>query len=309
MPRTDDDTWDITESVGATALTVAAARAAETESAHPLFRDPFARVFLDAAGEGTWSMFDRLPASAVDAEVNAQLRALLDFFASRTAFIDDFFDAAAEAGIRQVVILAAGLDARAWRLAWPDGTRVYELDQPKVLDFKSSTLDAHGASPTAQRIEVAVDLRQDWPTALRQAGFDAESPTAWSVEGLLRYLPSQSQDLLFERIQELSAVGSRIVANAPTEDALDPQRAARERELGRRWRAALGAQSGIQATEVDELSYAEARTDAVEWLAEHGWDASATTVAEAVAHYRHGSNVAGEKSPVPSFYISARRLR
>jgi methyltransferase (TIGR00027 family) len=309
MARTDDDTWDITESVGATALTVAAARAAETESAQPLFRDPFARVFLDAAGEGTWSMFDRLPAASLDAELAAQLRALWDFFASRTAFIDDFFAAAAEAGIRQVVILAAGLDARAWRLAWPDGTRVYELDQPKVLDFKASTLRAHGASPTAKRIEVAVDLRQDWPKTLQQAGFDAEAPTAWSVEGLLRYLPSQGQDLLFERIHELSAVGSRIVANAPTEEALDPRRSERERELGQRWRTALGAQAGIQTPDVDELSYAEARTDAVEWLAEHRWDATATTVPEAVAHYRRGTTDVGEKSPVPSYYISARRLR
>jgi methyltransferase (TIGR00027 family) len=309
MTRIDDDTWDITESVGATALTVAAARAAETESAHPLFRDPFARIFLNAAGEGTWSMFDRSAVARMDPDLAARMQALHDFFASRTAFIDDFFVAAADAGIRQVVILAAGLDARAWRLAWPDGTRVYELDQPKVLDFKSSTLRAHGASPAAQRIEVAVDLRRDWPTALRQAGFDVESPTAWSVEGLLRYLPSQGQDLLFERIHQMSAVGSRIVANAPTEDALDPGRSARERELGQRWRAVLGTAAGIQAPDVDELSYAEERTDAVEWLAEHGWDASATTVPEAVAHYRRGSKDVGEKSPVPSYYIAARRSR
>jgi methyltransferase (TIGR00027 family) len=307
MPRTDDDSWDITESVGATALTVAAARAAETESAQPLFHDPFARVFLDAAGEGTWSMFDRLPATGLDHELATQMRALRDFFASRTAFIDDFFGAAADAGIRQVVILAAGLDARAWRLTWPDGTRLYELDQPKVLDFKSATLRAH--EPTVQRIEVAVDLRRDWPTALREHGFDAESPTAWSVEGLLRYLPSVAQDLLFERIHELSAVGSQIVANAPTAEALDPERPARERELNRRWRAALGDRAGTDVPDVDQLSYAEARTDVVEWLSQHGWDASATTVPEAVAHYRRNSTGVSEQSPVPSHYISARRAR
>ena len=55
MARTDNDTWEITESVGATALGVASARAAETESDNPLIRDPFARVFLDAAGEGVWN--------------------------------------------------------------------------------------------------------------------------------------------------------------------------------------------------------------------------------------------------------------
>jgi methyltransferase (TIGR00027 family) len=176
MARTDDDSWEITESVGATALGVAAARAAETESEHPLFRDPFARVFLDAAGEGMWTGFDRSALADVDPGLAARMQAMVDFFASRTAFIDDFFAAAADAGIRQVVILAAGLDARAWRLAWPHGTRVYELDQPKVLEFKSSTLREHGAKPTAQRIEVPVDLRQDWPTALRQAGSTRGQP-------------------------------------------------------------------------------------------------------------------------------------
>jgi methyltransferase (TIGR00027 family) len=309
MTRIDDDTWDITESVGATALTVAAARAAETESAHPLFRDPFARIFLNAAGEGTWSMFDRSAVARMDPDLAARMQALHDFFASRTAFIDDFFVAAADAGIRQVVILAAGLDARAWRLAWPDGTRVYELDQPKVLDFKSSTLRAQGAEPTTQRVEVPVDLRRDWPTALRQAGFDLEAPTAWSVEGLLRYLPSQAQDLLFERIHEMSATGSRIVANAPTDDALDLQRSARERELSQRLQTALGMQDEIQNPNVDELSYAEERTDVTQWLAEHGWEASDATVPEVVARYRRGIDDTGESSPIPSYFISGRRVR
>jgi methyltransferase (TIGR00027 family) len=306
MTRTDDDTWDITESVGATALGVAAARAAETESAEPLFHDPFARVFLDAAGEGTWNIFDHLAVSRVDQELAARMQTLQDFFAARTAFIDDFFVAAADAGIRQVVILAAGLDARAWRLAWPEGTRVYELDQPKVLDFKSSTLRAHGAEPTARRIEIPVDLRRDWPTALRRAGFDPKAPTAWSVEGLLRYLPSQAQDLLFERIQEMSAAGSQLVANAPTEDVVDPER---DRELGQRLQSALGLQVGIAPPNLEELSYAEERTDVVDWLAGHGWEASAATVPEVVAQYRRRSANTDESRPVPSYFISARRVR
>ena len=237
------------------------------------------------------------------------MQTLQDFFAARTAFIDDFFVAAADAGIRQVVILAAGLDARAWRLAWPEGTRVYELDQPKVLDFKSSTLRAHGAEPTARRIEIPVDLRRDWPTALRRAGFDSQAPTAWSVEGLLRYLPSQAQDLLFEHIQEMSAIGSQIVANAPTEDVVDPERWARDRELGQRLQSALGLQVGIAPPNLEELSYAEERTDVVDWLAEHGWEASAATVPEVVALYRRGSANTDESRPVPSYFISARRVR
>lgn len=312
MARTDDDTWDITESVGATALTVAAARAAETESAQPLFRDPFARIFLDAAGQGTWSMFDRAALVRVDPELAGRMQGLHDFFAARTAFIDDSFVAASAAGIRQVVILAAGLDARAWRLAWPGGTRVYELDQPKVLEFKSATLRAHGAEPTVHRSEVAVDLRQDWPKALREAGFDASAPTVWSVEGLLRYLPAQAQDLLFERIHELSAPGSRLVANAPTDEAKSPQSAAREREMGQRLRTALGLLGEdhgptVHGPTVDELSYAEQRNDVVQWLTEHGWEASAATIPDVVARYRNGAVEANETSSVPSILISGHR--
>ncbi|BBZ25984.1 putative S-adenosyl-L-methionine-dependent methyltransferase [Mycolicibacterium madagascariense] len=302
MGRTDDDTWDVTESVGATALMVAGARAAETESAAPLFRDPLARVFLDAAGEGTWNVFDRAGGDA-DPELAGHLRSLLDFFAARTAFIDDFFSAASEAGIRQVVILASGLDSRAWRLPWPDGTRVFELDQPKVLAFKAATLREHGAQPTAERTEVAIDLRQDWPMTLRQNGFDEAAPTAWSVEGLLRYLPSHAQDLLFERLHELSAPGSRVVANAPTDDAASPDRVARERELTQRFSSV--ASTGGATTDVAALSYAETRTDVVGWLREHGWEASATSVPEAVAHYR--GRPAAEADAIPSTFISGRR--
>ena len=198
MARTDNDSWEITESVGATALGVAAARAADTESDDPLISDPFARVFLDTVGDGEWNWFaaPELPAEVVDAEPALPLRmeSMVDYFASRTKFFDTFFLDATRAGIRQVVILAAGLDARSWRLPWPDGTTVYELDQDRVLDFKSSTLHEHGAEPTCHRIGVPVDLRQDWPKALQQAGFDASAPSAWSAEGLLMYLPAAAQE-------------------------------------------------------------------------------------------------------------------
>ena len=164
MPRTDDDSWDITQSVGATALGVAAARAAETESENPLINDPFARIFVDAAGEGMWTIYTdpRLRAKTADLEpdVRTRIQLMIDFMATRTAFFDEYFLSAADSGVRQVVILAAGLDARAWRLPWLDGTVVYELDQPKVLEFKSNTLRQHGANPTAELVNVPVDLRQ-----------------------------------------------------------------------------------------------------------------------------------------------------
>ena len=127
MPRTDNDSWDITQSVGSTALGVAAARAAETESENPLINDPFARVFINAAGEGMWSIYGdpKLLAKAVEIEpeVQQRLQLMVDFMATRTAYFDEFFLNAADAGVRQVVILAAGLDARSWRLPWPETAR------------------------------------------------------------------------------------------------------------------------------------------------------------------------------------------
>jgi methyltransferase (TIGR00027 family) len=216
MARTDDDTWDISESVGATALGVAAGRAAETNSEDPLIVDPYAQVFLEAAGDGIWNVYlnDELPPelAEVDPRLKERLEAMKGYVASRTKFFDEFFLAAAAAGVRQSVILAAGLDARAWRLAWPDGSVVYEIDQPKVLAFKTETLRAHDARPATRYVAVPIDLRQDWPKALREAGFDPAERTAWSAEGLLLYLPGDAQDLLFERIGELSAPGSRIAS-------------------------------------------------------------------------------------------------
>jgi methyltransferase (TIGR00027 family) len=289
MARTDDDSWEITESVGATALGVASARATETESENPLISDPFARVFLDAAGDGMWNMFGarELPPEVAEAEpdVALQLRARVDYMASRTAFLDEFFSDAANAGVRQAVILAAGLDSRAWRLPWPDGMTVYELDQPKVLEFKSSTLRQHGAQPTCRRVEVPVDLRQDWPTALRQAGFDASAPSAWSAEGLLPFLPSASQDLLFERVQALSVAGSRIAVEAPGPDFNNPDARERMRSRMQRLREVVAKVQGREVPGFQDLWYFEDRSDVADWLRDHGWDVSAVPSEELMARY------------------------
>lgn len=129
----------------------------------------------------------------VEPDLPACMQAMLDYMASRTAFFDEFFLSAAVAGARQAVVLAAGLDARAWRLPWPDGTTVYEVDQPKVLQFKSSTLQHSGAQPRSIHVNVPVDLRHDWPKALQQAGFDPSAPSAWWAEGLLPFLPAPTQ--------------------------------------------------------------------------------------------------------------------
>jgi methyltransferase (TIGR00027 family) len=311
MPRTDNDSWEITQSVGATALGVAAARAAETASENPLINDPFARVFLDAAGKGVWSLYadPALLAKVVDIapEVQTRVRAMIDFMAIRTAFFDEFFLGAADAGVRQVVILAAGLDARTWRLPWPDGTVVYELDQPKVLEFKSNTLREHGAHPTAHLVNVPIDLRQDWPKALQEAGFDASRPAVWSAEGLVRYLPAQAQDLLFERIHSLSAEGSRLASNVPGTGFTDPDRVRREREDVRRMQAVIAEVVDAEITHDDDLWYPEERTPVDRWLGERGWDVATAKVSELLARY--GRSVAQHTvdSMPPNLYVSAQR--
>lgn len=311
MPRTDDDSWDITQSVGATALGVAAARAAETESENPLISDPFARVFVDAAGEGMWSIYadPQLLAKAMELEpdMRARLRLMIDFMATRTAFFDEFFLRAAGSGVRQVVILAAGLDARTWRLPWPDDTVVYELDQPKVLEFKSNTLREHGAQPTARLVNVPIDLRQDWPKALQEAGFDASLPCVWSAEGLVRYLPAQAQDLLFERIHSLSVPGSWVASNVPSAGFTDANRVRRQREDMQRMRAAAAKLVNTEITDFEDLWYAEERTPVDAWLREHGWDVSVATFEELMTRYGREVPQGAEDAMPPTLYVSAHR--
>ena len=311
MPRTDDDSWDITESVGATALGVAAARAAETEAAHPLIEDPFARVFLDSVGTGMWSVFsgDAVPPemTEIDPDLPARWQAMVDYMAARTAFFDRFFVGAADAGIRQVVILAAGLDSRAWRLPWPDGVTVYEIDQPKVLEFKSSTLRDHGAQPKAGHVSVAVDLRQNWPHALRKGGFDPSAPTTWSAEGLLPFLPARAQDLLFERIHELSAAGSRVAVEATSSDFFDPERLARQREQMRRYHEIAAKLHTIEVPDFQDLWYVEEHADVGDWLRAHGWRASAETAHDLMARYGRHVPESVEDTRPRSLFVTAER--
>ena len=271
--RTDNDTWDIASSVGATAVMVAAARAAETARDGALINDPYAKILVADAGTGAWEYMLDDDFIAKVAEADAELAPLFEhmgnYQAVRTHFFDDYFARAVEAGIRQVVILAAGLDSRAFRLPWPAGTTVYEIDQPKVLEYKSATLAAHRVQPSADRREVPIDLRQDWPAALRDAGFDPAAPTAWLAEGLLMYLPADAQDRLFAQVTELSAPGSRVAAESMGMHAEDRRERMRERF------AALPAQFGIdEPMDIAELTYEDPdRAEVADWLAAHGWRA------------------------------------
>lgn len=132
----------------------------------------------------------------------------------RHRFFDDFLmELAASSGIRQVVLLAAGLDIRAFRLDWPAGTRVFEIDQPQVFEHKNAVLDAHGAKARCERLVVPADFREDWPQALLSRGFESDRPTAWVAEGLLFYLPEAVVHQLLDDTHRLSAPGSRLATD------------------------------------------------------------------------------------------------
>ncbi|AFM14920.1 methyltransferase, putative, TIGR00027 family [Mycolicibacterium chubuense NBB4] len=272
--RTDNDTWDIASSVGVTAVMVAAARAAETDRPDPLIHDPYAKVLIADAGTGVWEyMLDDAfvaKVSEADAEIAAMFEHMGSYQAVRTHFFDAYFAAAVDAGIRQVVILASGLDSRAFRLPWPAGITVFEIDQPKVLEYKAATLAANDVRPSADRREVPIDLRQDWPAALADAGFDRTRPTAWLAEGLLMYLPADAQDRLFTQITDLSAPGSRLAAESMGIHAGD------RRERMRTRFAALASQFDVEPMDIAELTYEDPdRAEVADWLNSHGWRADA----------------------------------
>jgi methyltransferase (TIGR00027 family) len=270
LVRTDGDSWDITESVGATALGVAAARAAETARPDALIRDEYAYLLTSSAGPAWAQMASGDDAWLGDDEDARRLNEMArNYQAVRTHYFDGYFNAAARTGIRQVVILAAGLDSRAYRLDWPAGTTAFEIDQPKVLEYKTSTLDAHGAVAKSRRVPVPVDLRGDWPAALIDAGFEPTQPTAWLAEGLLPYLPADAQDRLFDMVTRLSAADSQIAVEAfnlhPSQYSAEKRAARRERSAQMRERLGLDI-------DVDTLMYTDdTRADAGEWLAAHGW--------------------------------------
>jgi methyltransferase (TIGR00027 family) len=294
MTRTDNDSWDITEGVGATALGVAWARSQESASQCPLFTDPFAEMFIDEAVARGWQMPQR--------HVAERIRSIAGYAASRTKWFDEFFIAAGAGGIEQAVILAAGLDARAWRLPWNAGSVVYEIDQPKVLAFKTETLHNRGVDPAARYVAVPVDLRQDWPKALREAGFDPGEPTAWAAEGLLPYLPAAGQDLLFERIGDLSAQGSRVAIEAFGAGFFDPEYLAGRREKMRQMREEAGVPD--DTPDVADLWFIEDRTEVSDWFSTHGWDVSAIEAADLMKRFNRTTD---DDTTPRTVFVEARR--
>jgi methyltransferase (TIGR00027 family) len=244
---------------------VAAARALASGGTNPIINDPFAAPLVRAVG---LDFFRRLVDGEItESEASAgggtDLSLETDSIAVRTRFFDDFFLNAARDGIRQSVILAAGLDARAYRLGWPRGSVVYEVDQPKVVEFKSATLASLAAAPAADRRTVSIDLREDWPAALRGSGFDVTQPTSWAAEGLLMYLPPDAQDRLFDNITALSAPASLLATEYhPDHGTTMSQRA---REFTDRW-ARVGCDIDLSG-----LFFDGERSNVVDYLTGRGW--------------------------------------
>lgn len=277
MTRSDADSWDLASSVGATATMVAAARALASREPDALIDDPWAEGLVRTVGIDFFTRLvdGTLPTDAIDD--GGVSRLMTTVMAVRTRFFDDFFLDSARDGIRQAVILASGLDSRAYRLPWPDGAVVFELDQPQVIGAKTAAMEELGATPTCDRRTVAVDLRDDWAAALRDAGFDPTLPTAWSAEGLLVYLPPEAQDGLFADITSASASGSALATEYH-----------RDGGLGMAERAAGVTDAwGDHGFDVNlpDLVYTGERRAVADHLTELGWTVTTSTRADLFERY------------------------
>ncbi|MDM4140802.1 MULTISPECIES: class I SAM-dependent methyltransferase [Mycobacterium] len=276
MARTDDDTWDLATSVGATATMVAAGRARATLDG--LIDDRFAEPLVRAVGVDfmtRWAAGELDSADVDEPGAPWGMQRMTDMLAARTRYIDAFFAEAGAAGIDQVVILASGLDARAYRLAWAPGTTVFEIDQPQVLEFKAATIAELGAEPTAEVRAVPIDLRHDWPAALRQAGFDTGRPAAWAAEGLVGFLPPEAQDRLLDNITALSADGSQLVVEVFANTGIngDALNAASEK-----WR-----RNGLDIA-LGDLGFPGERNDVATYLQHRGWQPVRTPLNQLLAN-------------------------
>ncbi|WP_052887823.1 SAM-dependent methyltransferase [Thermogemmatispora carboxidivorans] len=247
------------ELIGPTAYLTAAARAFESQRPDRLFNDPWAASLAGHEGEKRFATVEDQGGSII----------------VRTRFFDEWLlHIANEQGLRQIVLPAAGLDTRAFRLDWPPETRFFELDQPLILDYKEAILKVHQASPRCVRIPVMIDLTlPDWETALLQAGFNPTQPSAWLIEGLLFYLPFEQSHHLFERISRLTASNSWIGFDAIHSEMIrSPRTQARIERLARSGAPWIGA--------ID---------DPVALLASLGWEA--TWVSSGRKGYEYGRAV------------------
>jgi methyltransferase (TIGR00027 family) len=264
-----------------TALGVARIRAGESNRSDRLFDDPYAAAFVEAMPDAYSAQTERSDAAKlIGTRIALQV-------VVRTKFYDDYLLAAAADGIRQIVLLAAGLDTRAFRLPWPDGTTVFEVDLPETTSFKNDVLAGISTRPTSARQVVVADLTADWPAALTIAGFDAAQPTAWLVEGLLVYLSHDDAARLLDTVAGLSAAGSQL--------SCEQGRGAKQLAKIAAVRAAAGAGEAISL-------WQGGIEDVAAWLAEHGWTTEQHDLDELARAY--GRATANEST---SGFVVARR--
>lgn len=237
--------------VSRTALGVALLRAMETQAPERLFADPYAGAFLEAG--------KALSAQPEDPVVVSRGSLFYSQIVIRTRFFDDYLISAVAAGCTQVVLLAAGLDSRAFRLDWPTGTRLFELELPGVLEFKDRVLAEQGAMPRCIRVPVFADLREDWGATLRGQGFDPTKPTVWLAEGLMYYLSQTDASAMLATVGELSAPGSRIAFDRGNDSARS---------------SAIVAKMHAERPDIAALWQKGLGRDEDGWLAERGWRAT-----------------------------------
>lgn len=288
-----------TVDVGVTAALGAAARAAATNKG--LMDDAFAEALLDAVGIEVLTRAIKDDVFATDDGDDPALAGLMTALAAHTRFVDEFLADAGRAGIRQVVILASGLDTRPYRLWWPRGTTIYEIDQPRVLDFKSETLHRLDATLATNRCAVGVDLGQDWPAALRRVGFDTAVPTVWVVEQLLvGYLAPGAQNQLLDRVTAASAAGSRFAADhLPT---WNPLQLEAERAFVDGWR-----QRGLDV-DLASLTHPGEYHYVPKYLVSHGWETVGRNINDLLGSVGLG---AGRRNGPGAFvpeYVTATRV-
>ncbi|MFE7550903.1 class I SAM-dependent methyltransferase [Streptomyces gardneri] len=204
--------------VGLTALLVAAARAIETHRHDSLAQDDYAEHFVRAApASADWPVrIEQVP----DGDDNPLWGRFARYFGLRTRVLDDFLLRSVGTNVRQVVLLGAGLDTRAFRLDLPSDLVVYEIDRAGVLAFKERVLTDLSAAPKVKRVAVPIDLRADWVTALTTAGFDPDVPSVWLAEGLLFYLPSAAETYLIDTVDRLTTGDSALAFEAKLEKDL-----------------------------------------------------------------------------------------
>ncbi|MFD7489130.1 SAM-dependent methyltransferase [Streptomyces mirabilis] len=286
--------------VRATAVGVARVRARETRRENPLFLDPFAEAF---AAAGSLPVDGKPPRAPVDdaarrrwgpaalgpggAGARRRWGAVAFSIVVRTRFLDELLRDGADAGCRQVALLGAGMNSRAYRLDWPSETRLFEIETAEPLGFKESVLRAEPADPRCERITVPVDLREDWTGALVAAGHDPALPTVWIAEGLLIHLPQDAVERPLGQVGELSATGSRMGLTLGQPGVVE------------RFAQDTGTAASMRVSEIPP--------DPVTWLAGLGWDTRAYTVRERAAAYGRPVTAPEEQPPRHGVLISAAR--